>query len=426
MVPPSGMALVSPKSLRHVLAFTVRNERAMAANSNKRKRVLFVDDEPVFLETIAAVIDGTQRDLWEPYFATSAGEALSILQDHPASLVVIDIEMPVVDGLQFLNLVHRKHPNISKVVLTGFATDEHRAACLSGGAELFLEKPRTPDDLQSILATLHELARLQPEEGFRGVLRRVGLTDIIQMECLSRHSVILFVSTEAGHGEVFIKDGNIIHAQSGELTGEAAFNHVLGMKGGEFDLRPFAEPPSRTVEGQWEFLLMEAARQADEQAETAAEVPFSTDTKNSVEAREVSLDSLPDLFKAPNVVGPTDAVRATTPAPSSQEPTPVKTEDERPTFVDEVLLCSPQGDVIYEWQCKDPTGRINFLEFLSQKRRQFGPALGFGAFDRLEILTSQMKVVAQLQADCGVYVRTSKATPNATFPPSSALHPAQK
>ncbi len=388
----------------------------MAAAVPKRKRVLFVDDEPAFLETMAAVIDATQRELWEPYFAESAGEALSILQDQPMNLVVIDIEMPVVDGLQFLSLIHRKHPNLSKVVLTGFATEQHRGACLSGGAELFLEKPRTPDDLQSILATLHELARLQPDEGFRGVLRRVGLTDIIQMECLSRHSVVLYVSTPTGQGEIFIKDGSIVHAQAGELAGEAAFNHVLGLKGGEFDLRPYAEPPAKSIEGQWEFLLMEAARQVDEQSGLSAE-PATSDAASGPENRSaeapaaVSLDSMPDLFKPVTAAAPAQPAIIQVQAEESGlafGPPGTTGEDERPTRVDEILICSPQGDVIYEWQCQDASGRINLLEFLSQKSRQFNPALGFGSFDRLEVLTPQAKAVAQLQADCGVFVRTSK------------------
>lgn len=381
----------------------------MAAAVTKRKRVLFVDDEPAFLETIAAVIAETQGELWEPYFADSAGTALSLLQDQPVNLVVIDIEMPVIDGLQFLNLVHRKHPNLSKVVLTGYATEQHRAACLSGGAELFLEKPRTPQDLQSILATLHELARLQPEEGFRGVLRRVGLTDIIQMECLSRHSVVLYVASPDGQGEIFIKDGSIIHAQAGELKGEAAFNRVLGLKGGEFDLRPYAEPPAQTIEGQWEFLLMEAARQVDERAEAAGNAAFEAGP-GQPGAGATDLDSLPELFKPVTVASPDDVgagAPARPPAPLAGLTGPSAPEPERPAQVDEILICSPQGDVIYEWQCQDAGGRINFLEFLSQKSRQFGAALDFGAFDRLEVLTPQSKVVAQLQADCGVFVRTS-------------------
>lgn len=373
----------------------------MTAGDPKRKRVLFVDDEPAFLETIATVIATTQPELWEPYFADSAGQALSILQDHPVNLVVIDIEMPVIDGLQFLSLVHRKHPNLSKVVLTGFATEQHRGACLNGGAELFLEKPRTSRDLQSILATLHELARLQPEEGFRGVLRRVGLTDIIQMECLSRHSVILYVSTQAGHGEIYIKDGSIVHAQAGELTGEAAFNQVVGLKGGEFDLRPYQEPARQTISGQWEFLLMEAARQLDEQLQATAGAALAADTGTVLAG--VGLEALPALFK------PGDSPVASEPAVPLLA---ALTDADQPTRVDELLICSPQGDVIYEWQCSDANGRISFLEFLSQKSRQFSPALRFGAFDRLEVLTPQAKAVAQLQADCGVFVRTSRLPPS--------------
>lgn len=385
----------------------------MAAAVTRRKRVLFVDDEPAFLETIALVIAETQSELWEPYFAESAGTALSLLQDQPVNLVVIDIEMPVIDGLQFLNLVHRKHPNLSKVVLTGYATEQHRAACLSGGAELFLEKPRTPQDLQSILATLHELARLQPEEGFRGVLRRVGLTDIIQMECLSRHSVVLYVASPNGQGEIFIKEGSIIHAQAGELKGAAAFNHVLGLKGGEFDLRPYSEPPEQTIEGQWEFLLMEAARQVDELA-GASGIAASEAGREQPGSGATDFDSLPDLFKpltaaSPDEVGAGAATQP--PAPLAGHTGPSAPELERPIRVDEILICSPEGEVIYEWQCQDASGRINFLEFLSQKSRQFGAALEFGAFDRLEVLTPQSKVVAQLQADCGVFVRSSPLPP---------------
>ncbi|HAV63422.1 MAG TPA: hypothetical protein DCY13_13780 [Verrucomicrobiales bacterium] len=387
----------------------------MSADRSKRKRVLFVDDEPAFLETIATVIEQTQRDLWEPCFAESAGKALSILQDQPVNLVVIDIEMPVIDGLQFLSLVHRKHPNVSKVVLTGYASEDRRAACLGGGAELFLEKPRTPQDLQSILATLHELARLQPEEGFRGVLRRVGLPDIVQMECLSRHSVILFVSTEALQGEIFIKDGDIIHARAGDLTGEAAFNRVLGLKGGEFDLRPFREPPEHSIEGQWEFLLMEAARQVDEESQSARTgAPPSTPAAASA----VSLDSMPDLFKAVAPGAKPAAVpdkETAVPRPRAASPAAVVSDAapavEQSNQVDEILVCSPQGEVIYEWQCREADRRIDLLEFLSQKSRQFPASLKMGRLDRLEILTAQAKVVAQLQPDCGVFIRTSKGVP---------------
>lgn len=404
----------------------------MAAVKAKRKRILFVDDEPAFLETIGTIIEQTAGDEWRPYFAESAGKALSLLQEQPMDLVVIDVHMPVIDGVQFLNLVHRKHPQLPKVVLTGFATEEHRVACLSGGAELFLEKPRGVDGLHAILATLHELARWQPEQGFRGVLRRVGLPDIIQMECLSRHSVVLFVSGDEGSGEIFIRDGEIIHAETGSLDGEAAFNAILVMQGGEFDLRAYRDPPRQSMEGQWEFLLMEAARLQDERAEAAGPPAdgAAPDPQRDVPAAlhefsgnsSVSLDDLPDLFAQPTAApagepepdtdtafGPTPEA-GTRPAPPSATP--------RRNRIDEVLLCSRQGDVLYEFQCRDTNGRLNFLEFVSQRARQVGRTLELGEFDRLEVLTTEFKVVARIRPDHGLLVRFSQTDPPvvAAFP----------
>ena len=67
--------------------------------------------------------------------------------------------------------------------------------------------PKSPEH-----ATLNELARHQPEEGFRGVLRRVSLPDVLQMECLSRSSTILEIATKELRGHIFIEQGQIVLA----------------------------------------------------------------------------------------------------------------------------------------------------------------------------------------------------------------------
>src|SRR5207253_7129971 len=131
---------------------------------------------------------------------------------------------------------------------------------------------------QDLFNALDELLKFQPEEGFRGVLRRVGLQDVLQMECLARSSSVLEIVTEEFRGSVFVQDGQIIHAEVGEQSGEAAFNQLLSLNGGEFNHKPFSEPPARTISGSWEFLLMEAARKRDEANESpsAAETGMST------------------------------------------------------------------------------------------------------------------------------------------------------
>src|SRR5436305_480239 len=200
----------------------------------KRHKVLFLDDDREFLEVLHSLMATYSGADWEICSAIDTGQALALIQEQQPDLVVVDVHMPVVDGLQFLSLIQRKYPNIQKVVLTGDASEHYRAACLSSGAELFLEKPATTEGWRSVYTTLNELLRFQPEEGFRGVLRRVGLQDVLQMECLARHSLVLEVSTQTVQGTIFVREGDIIHAEAGGRTAEEAFNYLMSLKGGGF------------------------------------------------------------------------------------------------------------------------------------------------------------------------------------------------
>jgi len=117
------------------------------------KKVLFVDDNLQFLEMIERLMGNWSQGEWQIFLAQNAGKALIILQEQAIDLAVIDVQMPVVDGIQFLALLNRKYPAVQKVTLSAYADDASRAACLSHGAELFLEKPRDPADLEIIFAT---------------------------------------------------------------------------------------------------------------------------------------------------------------------------------------------------------------------------------------------------------------------------------
>ena len=341
----------------------------------KRKTVLFVDDDLSFLEVLKNLMAYYAAETWEIFTAPDTGRALAIMQEQQLDLLVLDVHMPVVDGLQFLSLLQRKYPNVLKVVLTGDATEHYRAACLSNGAELFLEKPATAEGWQNVFTSLNELVGFQPEEGFRGVLRRVGLQDVLQMECLARHSLMLEVSTKTVQGTIVVREGEIIHAEAGGRTGEEAFNYLMSLKGGEFNLKPFAEPPTRSISGSWEVLLMRAAQKRDEAREKTPIAPEPSQT-----------EIMPELAPA---AGPPEGLRPQ---------------------IDEVLICSAQGDILYEWQCADSSGRIGFLEFLSQKAMHLGHGLPLGNFERLEAHDSKLRLVAHIQADRTILVRSSKPT----------------
>src|SRR5947208_3903836 len=273
--------------------------------ATKHTTVLFVDDDAGFLEVVRNLMVAYSEGMWDVLVATAAAQGLELLRDRKIDLLVIDVHMPVMDGLQFLGLLHRRYPNISKAVLTGDSSDPYRAACLSNGAELFLVKPTSPEGWQSLFVGLNELVKFQPEEGFRGVLRRVGLQDVLQMECLARSSSVLEISTEDAHGSVFVHDGQIIHAQVADLVGEEAFNRLLSLSGGEFNFKPFTEPPARSISGSWEFLLMEAARKRDEARDPLLDEPARDSAPSPTMFAEVK-----EVVAAP----PPSAPRQETPA----------------------------------------------------------------------------------------------------------------
>ena len=355
------------------------------------KKVLFVDDNLQFLEMIERLMGNWSQGEWQIFLAQNCGKALLVLQEHAIDLAVVDVQMPVVDGIQFLALINRKYPNVQKVTLSAYADEASRTACLSQGAELFLEKPRDPADLEIIFSTLRELARHKPvTSGFRGVLRQVSLEDVIQMECLNRNSSILEVNAGKWQGSIFIKDGAMVHAQVGDRNGEAALNKILSLKGGEFNLKPFTDPPQQSIDGQWEFLLMEAARVRDEASANDAE-----------EAPPEAAPAPPPLPK------PAPPVRASELAPPAAIylPPPISN---RPARIDEMLVCSAKGEVLYEWQCSNTGDRVSFLEFLSRKSTQLGEGLNLGAFDRLEMEGERARVIAQVKSDRGVFVRAAK------------------
>ncbi len=234
----------------------------------KKHQVLFVDDDQAFLEAITELYAILGDKTWEIHRASTADQALVVLQQNAIDLVVLDIGMPVLDGVQLLNLIHRRYPDIKKAILTGSANTGDREACLASGAELFIQKPLSSDGMKAVFTTLNELITWAQRRGFSGMLRQVGLQDVIQIECLGRNSSILEVRNQRMQGQIYIESGVIVHAVVGTLTGEKAFYRLLSLTGGEFSLQTFKPPPVRTLHGQWEFLLMEAARIHDEEATT--------------------------------------------------------------------------------------------------------------------------------------------------------------
>ena len=130
---------------------------AKEKNLEHERRVLIVDDEADYLATVCDSFRALSEGRWQTHAAASAEAALKILQTEAIELVVADINMPGQDGVQFIGELHRRHPQIKKVVMTALASEEKNAASSAAGANLFLEKPVSPEGLKSVFEKLCEL-----------------------------------------------------------------------------------------------------------------------------------------------------------------------------------------------------------------------------------------------------------------------------
>lgn len=122
-----------------------------------------------------------------------------------------------------------------------------------------VQSPSNPYDLMDDNSDLEDM------DGFTGVIKEVTVQDLIQLACVNRKSQAFKIKTREGTGEIYVKDGEIVHAtfSNGDIGQDALFS-ILSFSKGQFKEMRYSDPKEQTITSPWEFLLMEAARIQDE------------------------------------------------------------------------------------------------------------------------------------------------------------------
>lgn len=121
------------------------------------EKVLLIDDEAEFVETLAARMRSRQMTV---NTATSAAEALNRDDVGSYDAIVLDLQMPDMDGLAALEKIKKRNPELQVILLTGKATVEKGVQAMKMGAMDLLEKP----------ADIEELTKKIKEAGGRKML----------------------------------------------------------------------------------------------------------------------------------------------------------------------------------------------------------------------------------------------------------------
>jgi two-component system, NtrC family, response regulator AtoC len=152
-------------------------ENELVETVNVKRRVMVVDDEPGVRESLRMVL----KDQYESVAVASGPEALEVVASTPVDVVLLDIVMPGMDGMQVLEELRTRLPQLPVVMLTATKTVKTAVGAMKLGAFDYVTKPFDVDELRLILEKATERAALvrEVEELRTEVGRRYQLENIV-------------------------------------------------------------------------------------------------------------------------------------------------------------------------------------------------------------------------------------------------------
>lgn len=118
-------------------------------------KVLIADDQQVVRHGLASLL-AFQKDLKVVGEAAHGEEALAMVESFQPDVVLMDIKMPVLDGIEAARRIQAKHENVRVIVLTTFDDDELIVQALAAGAAGYLLKDTPSDRIAAAIRTVHE------------------------------------------------------------------------------------------------------------------------------------------------------------------------------------------------------------------------------------------------------------------------------
>ncbi|MDI6783291.1 MAG: sigma-54 dependent transcriptional regulator [bacterium] len=185
-------------------------------------KILVVDDDP---GSLSAMTEALERVGYELYPARSGAEAFQLLNSNQVDLVLTDLKMPTIDGMEILTAARRIDPNIGVIIITGYGSIENAVEAMKSGATHYLTKPINIEELQLVVKNALEKQKLIAENiqlkkkieqkyGFENIIANSKpmheIIETIKQIAPTRANVL--ITGESGTGKELI--ANAIHFHS--------------------------------------------------------------------------------------------------------------------------------------------------------------------------------------------------------------------
>lgn len=206
------------------------------SKEDNRKKILIVDDDNTSTKILGKFLSSKN---YITKTANSAIDGEKILLQEKFDLVITDINMPKVSGLEFLLWIKEHFPEIKVIIITSFHDETIKAFSNQKGAFYYFEKPVDLNEIESLL----EKAFLDPNYS------DLKVDDFVKVSIVSKLNKIIEVTDiyTRKKSYIYIKNGRIIHAESGELKGLEALHEIFRSESGIFSDIPWKEPKEVSI-----------------------------------------------------------------------------------------------------------------------------------------------------------------------------------
>ncbi|MEM6456140.1 MAG: sigma-54 dependent transcriptional regulator [Acidobacteriota bacterium] len=216
--------------------------------------ILVADDEEVLQDVLSSLV---QREGWHPTVARSGEEALAVVREQPVDLILLDLMLPGMSGMEVLRQLRREHPDVVVVIITAYSSVEGAIEAMREGAFHYIPKPFKNDEVRLTLRKGLEQRRLTRENrdlkaqlkqryGFANIIGKSPsmqkVFDLIRLAAPSKSNIL--VLGESGTGKELVAkaihhhsrraDGPFITVNSGSMPHDLLESNLFGHVKGAF------------------------------------------------------------------------------------------------------------------------------------------------------------------------------------------------
>ncbi|GIW22086.1 MAG: hypothetical protein KatS3mg068_1093 [Candidatus Sericytochromatia bacterium] len=210
--------------------------------------ILIVDDAK---DTLFILEKALSKEGFKVYVSDNVINAIDIIKKNTINIIISDINMPEINGLDFLFWIQENSPKTKVILITSLPFEEIQSFVTKSSIAYF-EKPIKPKELIKYINDNFV------SKSFYGDIKSIGILDLLKILIASGKKKLIQIFHNNKEGKMYIKNGNIIHAEFNNVSGEVAFYNIIRIKNGSFKELVWEEPEIITIDKPFSELLIQA------------------------------------------------------------------------------------------------------------------------------------------------------------------------